>query len=260
MKNIWLHRTRSWFKWLKKSSSWRAVHPPWLFNLLQKMHRLEGGDNNIEALRAQLKKDNTQIERVDFGAGSQARLHTVSDVATHSLKRPKDAAMIGNLASSLQAEYILELGTSLGLTTAYLAHSAAHITTCEGDPEIAQLARNQWEKLGLTHIELREGPFSATLPLLIEEWKACNHPGFDLIFIDGHHIGKALRTYVDQIKPWLRSSGVLVCDDIHWSPDMENAWEALTQDPHWTNAVDFYEWGMLTANPDLTKEIRNIRF
>jgi hypothetical protein len=40
---------------------------------------------------------------------------------------------------------------------------------------------------------------------------------------------------------------------------MENAWLELTQDPHWTNGADFYEWGLLTANPDLSNEIRSIR-
>lgn len=213
----------------------------------------------IESLRRQLKKNHSKIQRLDFGAGSQSNSNTVSGITKNSLKQPKDAARIGNLAKAINAKQILELGTSLGLTTAYLAQSKASIITCEGDPAIAQLARENWKALDLTNIRLEEGPFASSLPQLIEQWKNSGHSGFDLIFIDGHHIGEALLYYVDQLKPWLTDYGILVCDDIHWSSDMEAAWVKLTRDPHWTNAIDFYEWGMLTANPDLTKEIRNIR-
>ena len=86
------------------------------------------------------------------------------------------------------------------------------------------------------------------------------HLGFDLIFIDGHHQGDALRSYVEQIKPWLKAGGVLVCDDIHWSPDMEDAWNSLQIDANWTASVDFYEWGLLTTRTGLTKEAFSIRF
>tara|TARA_B110000459_G_C16484714_1_gene435969 strand:- start:145 stop:819 length:675 start_codon:yes stop_codon:yes gene_type:complete len=223
------------------------------------MHQMEGHNPAIETLRKKLRADTTPIQRLDFGAGSQSHSETVGDVARNSLKRPHHAVALGNLSRSIQAENILELGTSLGLTTAYLANQANTVTTCEGDPAIAALAKAQWDALGLTNITLHEGRFSDTLPLLMEQWKKSNHPGFDLIFIDGHHIGSALLSYVDVLKPWLRPRGLLVCDDIHWSPDMENAWRELTQDPHWTNGADFYEWGLLTANPDLSKEIRSIR-
>ena len=259
VENIWSHRIRSWVQWRKNSNSWRAVHPPWLFGLLQSMNQMEGGNPAIEACRKQLKANSTKIQRLDFGAGSQGPAQTIRDIARKSLKRTKHAVALGNLAKSIQAKHVLELGTSLGLTTAYLAHSADSVVTCEGDPAIAELAREQWETLGLNNIVLSEGTFSASLPLLIDQWKASNHPGFDLIFIDGHHIGSALLAYVKQLTPWLRPHGVLVCDDIHWSADMEHAWNQLTQDAHWTQAVDFYEWGMLTANPDLSKEIRCIR-
>tara|TARA_B110000285_G_scaffold235061_1_gene314501 strand:+ start:1815 stop:2489 length:675 start_codon:yes stop_codon:yes gene_type:complete len=223
------------------------------------MNQMAAENAMIEGRRKHLKKDTTSIQRVDFGAGSQGASQTVSDIARRSLKRTKHAAALGNLAQSMQAEHILELGTSLGLTTAYLATGAHAVTTCEGDPAIAKLAREQWNTLGLTNIAISEGPFAETIPVLIEEWRAKNHPGFDLIFIDGHHIGSALIAYVKELKPWLRPRGVLVCDDIHWSSDMEQAWGQLIEDAHWTQAVDFYEWGMLTANPDLTKEIRSIR-
>ena len=223
------------------------------------MNQIDGHSSSIETLRKNLKADPTKIHRTDFGAGSQSPSHTVGDIAMNSLKRPQHAIALGNLARSIQAEHTLELGTSLGLTTAYLANGSNTVTTCEGDPAIAKLARDQWETLGLKNITLHEGQFSDTLPILIEQWKTSNHPGFDLIFIDGHHIGSALLEYIHELKPWLRPRGVMVCDDIHWSPDMENAWMELTHDPHWTNVADFYEWGLLTANPDLSKEIRNIR-
>ena len=58
---------------------------------------------------------------VDYGAGSTGNTSTVSGIARRSLKRPKHARALAALAAHLPSQATLELGTSLGLTSAYLA-------------------------------------------------------------------------------------------------------------------------------------------
>ena len=58
----------------------------------------------------------------------------------------------------------------------------------------------------------------------------------------------------------LHPDGVIVCDDIHWSPDMEEAWKHLCSMSEWTVQVDAFEWGLLTRNQALKRQHVRIRF
>lgn len=255
MKNDWLHRIASYLKWRLQAKSWRTVHSPWLFELLQNMRSDASESEPIEALRAKLRNDPTPVPTVDFGAGSNGAINTVSGITRHSLKRKKHARAMAGIAMHIKAQSALELGTSLGLTTAYLAEHASQVWTMEGNPHIAELATNHWNQLDLQNIQLTIGAFDASLNKVLE-----GIGPIDLVFIDGNHRGDALLHYVNQIEPSVPNSGVIVCDDIHWSMDMERAWNSLCLDPKWTLKVDFYEWGLLTKNPDLKPELRCIRF
>lgn len=196
---------------------------------------------------------------VDYGAGSKHPQTSVASIARSALKSTRHAAAIQRCADHVKAKHILELGTSLGLTTAYLAQGDRQVTTLEGNPVVLEHARVQWKKLGLNNIQAVKGPFSKTLPELIVQWEKEKHPGFELIFIDGHHYGPALMEYVHGLKPWIKKNGILICDDIHWSPDMEAAWIQIMADSHWRVAVDLFEWGFLTAHPDLSPQNFRIR-
>jgi predicted O-methyltransferase YrrM len=227
---------------------------------MQSIHQNNPSIAELESLRKKLKKDRTVIPIVDYGAGSHRVQQTVGDIAKSALKRTKHAVAIAQVADYIDAQSILEMGTSFGITTAYLAQKNRAVTTLEGNPHIAEIAEKHWDSLGLAHIQCKQGSFAESLPSLLQQWESEMHLGFDLIFIDGHHQGDALVSYIEQLKPCLKDGGVLICDDIHWSPDMEEAWNSLQMDAHWTASADFYEWGLLTTRAGLTKEAFSIRF
>lgn len=212
-------------------------------------------DKGIEAIRTRLQQDPSPIPSLDLGAGSQGNTSTVSAIARRSLKRPKHARALAALMRHVGGGSVLELGTSLGLTSAYLASHARKVVTVEGNPAIAAVASEVWSELGKTNIHSIVGGFD-------EQWDALTNAatGYDLIFIDGNHRGDALRRYVHAGMTLLRPGGVLVCDDIHWSKDMESAWNDVCEMEAWTLRVDAYEWGLLTLNPSLKREHVCIRF
>lgn len=212
-------------------------------------------DKAIEAHRRRLKQDETLVPALDLGAGSQGNTSTVAAIARQSLKRPKHARALAALMRHVGGGNALELGTSLGLTTAYLASHANQVVTVEGNPSIAAVASEVWTALGKTNIHSIVGGFD-------EQWHAlANTAGsYDLLFIDGNHRGDALRRYVEAGLKLLRPGGVIVCDDIHWSQDMEVAWQSLCEMEAWTLRVDAYEWGLLTQNPALKREHVCVRF
>lgn len=215
--------------------------------------------NAIEAHRNLLRNDHSPIPSIDFGAGSQGPNRRVSDIARKALKRPKHAKALAALCEHLQANHVLELGTSLGITTAHMAATGATIQTLEGNPHIAKRAAAIWQQLNLDHIDIHIGSFDETLREQIPLWIE-NQLAFDLIFIDGNHRGAAMIQYINLLKPMLKPTGVIVCDDIHWSKDMESAWGHLVHSPEWKVKLDFYEWGLLSNHPDLSKEFKCILF
>jgi predicted O-methyltransferase YrrM len=253
VKNPLIHRMNSWLLWRQASVSWTSIHGPWLFTLLERMRTPSIFSVEAERERKRLLRDLSPVAPLDFGAGSQSASRTTANIAKSVLKRPKHARALAALSRHIDAKHVLELGTCLGITTAYLSKEATTVTTLEGNPALAQRAEAIWKRLSIQNIRCITGAFDETLPTLPSKQ-------YDLIFIDGNHRGDALIRYVNALAPSLSPKGVMVCDDIHWSPDMEHAWNKLMHEPRWTLKVDFYEWGMLTANLDLAREFHCIRF
>lgn len=207
----------------------------------------------IEQERSRLLHDQNDVPPLDLGAGSQSKARTVAEIAQNALKRPRHARALAGLARHLDAVGVLELGTCLGITTAYLGKHAASVTTIEGNPALAKHSEDVWQRLNVQNVTSIVGNFDDVLPSLPPQQ-------YDLVFIDGNHRGSALLQYVNELAPYLTEKGVIVCDDIHWSRDMESAWDELIQENRWSLRVDFYEWGLLTANPSLAREFHCIRF
>lgn len=175
---------------------------------------------------------------------------TTAQIAKNSLKRKRHASALAAWCETSGAREILELGTSLGITTAYLAQAKeSQITTIECNGDRLDKARLIWSHLGCQdQIQAIQGTFDDVLETLLgpnRQW--------DFIFIDGHHEGAALRRYVDHLLPHLSHDGLLVCDDIHWSPDMEEAWADIRRMPHWTLTLDVFEMGLVTRRRGLTR-------
>ena len=253
VKNALIHRMNSWLQWRRNSVSWTSIQGPWLFSMLQVIHETSLLAPEAEVERKRLLKDCSAVAPMDFGAGSQSKSRTIADIAKSALKRPRHARTLAALSRHIGAKKVLELGTCLGITTAYLSKEAQSVTTLEGNPALALQAEVIWKRLNIQNIQCITGAFDDILPTLPAEQ-------YDLIFIDGNHRGEAMSRYVNVLAPSLSPKGVIVCDDIHWSADMEHAWDKLVQDSRWTLKADFYEWGLLTANSDLASEFHCIRF
>ncbi len=250
----------TWGRFYLQARSWRRTHPPHLFLLFEAMQQpVYHGD--VEALKLRWRQDPTALTAADAGAGSRRKAaRTVSNVARTALKSAAEAGRLAQIAAGLKAQHVLELGTCLGATTAVIARTGAYVTTIEADPTLAAQASEGWRELAVNErIDGRVGTFAERLPELEAHWQTTGHPGFELIFIDGHHHGDALKSYVERLRPWLAQgrAAAIVCDDIRWSPDMWNAWEGLSEG--WPVAVDLGGMGLLMDGPRLTPFHRAVR-
>jgi len=246
---------QQYIRYRLSARSMQYIHSPFLYSLM--LHtftdRNHTAHNWIEEERIRLKKNNTLVPAWEAGAGSRisADKRTVGSIAKYSLQPPRYARLLMRMATFLQSATAIELGTSLGITTAYLvsANSIQSIDSIEGNPFIASLAQDMFSKHHLHKIKLHNGLFDDVLPQILNTKKK-----FDFVYIDGNHRREATLQYVNQILPSCHSNTWLVLDDIHWSPDMQQAWTEIIQMPEFTLSIDIFKMGFLFLNPDLQKQ------
>ncbi len=241
-----------------------GIHSPFVFdfiiNVLNDKKQYECY-TVIEKRRQELLNDTAVIEVEDFGAGSsviKTNQRVVKHIAQSSLKPKKFSQLLYRMVQYYQPKTIVELGTSFGITTAYLAsgNSNATVYTCEGAKNIAQIAKQSFDKLRLKNIVLTEGDFTTILPPLLNQLLT-----IDLVFVDGNHRRLPTLDYFTQLLKVSTPSTILIFDDIHWSAEMEAAWEEIRQNPAVTLTIDLFFIGIVTLNNDIKiKQHFDIRF
>jgi predicted O-methyltransferase YrrM len=226
-----------------------GIHSPFVYSLIKEVFNAKEVPalyEEIEKLRKAMRENDQVIEVEDYGAGSsgmKTKKRKIKDIARRSLKSPKYAALLYRLARFVKAEHIIELGTSLGITTSYLsaADPKAEIITFEGAENIADLASTYFERLDLQNIRLVRGNFDNTLP----DWLHSSGKKYDLIYIDGNHTYEATLRYFSMLPPFTHDDTLIILDDIHWSREMEQAWEEIKGNTSVTLTIDLFFIGLV---------------
>lgn len=258
-----LARISSWARHLVQARTRHGVHSPFIFDLVEQVLRptapVPGGEA-IEKLRDDLFESEQVIRVNDLGAGSRVLdlpIRPVRDIARTSLKPAKQARMLYRLAQWCDPATIVELGTSFGLTTLYLARGAeeARVITVEGCPQIHRIARHHFELLRQTNIEAVLGSFNNTLPQLLKTLERV-----DMAFIDGHHAEEPTVELFTRLAERAHNNSVFVLDDIHWSTGMERAWERVKQHERVTVTVDLYDLGLVFFRQEQAPQHFRLRY
>ena len=248
---------------LIKAKTAYSLHSPFVFDLYARCIRnTESLEvlHSIEKLRTSLLRNHQTLEVTDLGAGSRKNKHTlrkVSAIARHSMSPRKFSELLFRLASYFRAEHILELGTSLGINTLYLAKAQplAKVTTLEGCPNIASIARKNFEHQKAKHIQLIEGNIDETLPNFLN-----NTPALDFVFLDANHREAPTLHYFEQCLAKAHEDSVFVLDDIYWSPGMQRAWEQIKQHPQVKLTIDLFRVGLVFFRNKQPKQHFKLRF
>lgn len=243
-----------YIKYKLNSKGKYKIHSPYVFDLVSKCLELKidpEDQKQIAALRTSLKKDKRLIRITDLGAGSHklGTTRKIRDIYKHSASKGVYARLLYQLNRYYACKEVLELGTSLGMGTVHLAlgNPNAQITTVDASPETQEIAREQAQKLGLTNLYFVCSDFQSYLSKL-------ENKQFDLIFIDGHHDGKALLSYLDQLQTFSHDDTLFILDDIRWSEGMLAAWEQICADPQYHLTMDFFRMGIILKRPQQAKE------
>ena len=122
---------------------------------------------------------------------------------------PDTGRLLAILVRATGARRILEVGTSNGYSTIWLADAArdtgGHVTTVERAADKAAMARSNLDRAGLgEQVTLREGDARAVLADLAGP--------YDLIFLDADRADYT--AYLDRLLTLLRSGGLLITDNV----------------------------------------------
>ena len=306
-----MHLILSYLKFLIKSTNQHGVHSPFVFGLVTKCFydkKRYPAYKVSKEYRKKLLQNKKTINVTDFGAGSRvfsSNGRKISAIAKNAGITSKRARLLNRLVRYLEIEKILELGTSLGISTAAMAAgNKVQITSIEGCPATAEITREQFEEFGLDNIELKVGEFGTILnegkyevrstrlevkeenfifqipnstsadPQLAtenrkqktenEKPKTTNYQQqttynrqpqpFDLIFIDGNHQKEATLNYFEKLLSAVHNDSVMIFDDIHWSKEMEAAWEEIKLHPEVSVTIDTFYWGLVFFRREQAKE------
>lgn len=225
-----------------------GIHSPFVFELITNVlndDRHFYAYKQVEDFRARLKQDQHAVRVEDLGAGSAKGTlpeRRISDIVRSAAKSPRLAKLLFRVAEYYKAENILELGTSLGITTSYLALARpdAEITTIEGVPAIAARSAEHFRESGMKNIRLLEGNFDAVLPAILPPAKP-----YDMVYIDGNHRYEPTLRYFRQLLPYMAECSIMIFDDIHWSNEMEQAWAEIRADEAVMLTVDLFFIGLV---------------
>lgn len=208
----------------------------------------------LKNYRNSLLQNKNTIEVTDFGAGSRvfkSNTRAINQIAKNAGISPKRAKLLFRIVNYFQPNTILEIGTSLGLATSALSLGSknAKVITLEGCPNTMTIAKNECELQNLNNIEFINTKFEDYLSNCQLNTEHCQ-----LIYFDGNHSKKATLDYFELLVPTITNDSVWIFDDIHWSKDMEEAWEIIKNHPKVKVTIDTFQWGIVFFRSEQEKE------
>lgn len=257
---------KKYLAYYQKASNGKGhgMHSPFVFDFI--LYVLNNKKNykppvEIEKLRKDLLSNKQPLQVEDLGAGSRvhsSKQTTIKQLVTTAVKPPKYGQLLYRMVRHYTPQTIIELGTSLGITTAYMAtaNPSGIIKTIEGSKEIYGQAKQNFQQLNLQNIQSIQGNFDEILPSTLQAFNK-----IDLGYIDGNHRLEPTLRYFHQFLQKAHNDTILVFDDIHWSREMEQAWKEIQQHPSVRCTIDLFFLGFVFFRTEFKeKQEFTIRF
>lgn len=243
-----------YIKYLFKAQGRHGIHSPFVFDFVDKCIKVglnQKYSDDLNSLKKHLLNDKTSVHIVDAGAGSKkmGNVRSVQSIFKTASCKGVYAKLLSQISTFYQPSQILELGTSLGLGTIALSHgNAAGIVSVDACANTLAVAADNLEKMHISNqVTLVNATFTAYLNNL-------DNVKFDLIYIDGHHDGNALREYMERLSNFAHQDTMFILDDIRWSDGMFEVWNELIASEKYHLSMDLFRMGILIPRPQQVKQ------
>jgi predicted O-methyltransferase YrrM len=252
-----------------RSTAGHGVHSPYIYDFLTSVVRNKTERDiagRVESLRREMLTDMRLISVMDLGSGSVTKAggeRRVAEIARTAAVPAKEAGLLARIVGNMEQRawskekgIILELGTSLGISTLAMALGAPErkVMTVEGCPVLAEIARENLKRHGASNAMVMNMEFSAALESLRKE-------GLNVFFafIDGNHRGTALTDYVGKIAE-MGDEMIIVADDIHLTKEMSLAWKSIAASGIAPVTMEMLRFGIFFRRYSVTPGRYHIRY
>lgn len=249
-----------------KSKTKHGIHSPFVFEFITSV--LEDKTNyvmyqKVEELRKRLLKNKNLIEIEDFGAGGgkkgySTQLEKVQSISKRNAISPKEGQLLHRIVKYYGPEMMIELGTSLGVSSMYQATGSpdSFYIGIEGSATIAAIAAQNLSKVSEPHnYSIVIGNFDHMLTTVLTKLDVV-----DYVFLDGNHAYNPTIRYFNQLLPYFSEKSIMVIHDIHWSDEMDKAWDKIKQNERVSISIDLFSMGIIFFRKGVPKQDFIIRF
>ena len=252
-----------------KAKSRFNVHSPFVYQLVEEVLRNHSPYPEFEPLnrfRKSILDDHSTFHKTELGAGplNSGLTRQVGKEAAKTALPRKYGKLLFRLIRDKDYKKVLELGTGLGIGTAYLVKAlegkpGGKLVSVEGCPQTLSVASGYLDQLTpaeqFPEIELMEGAIAQSLEKAVSKFDS-----IDIVVIDADHRKKSVLNYLEMILPFMNDSGVIVLDDINWSTGMQDAWRSVTKHPGVSLTIDLFRMGLVFVSQKLPQETYTLRY
>jgi len=257
LERIWLYLT-----YFFQKVDGHSLQGPYSFNFYTEI--IKGDrytpDKNIERKRSQFLNSKQSINYHSYGTVSQLSGQSrskISRISERGISSFKKSRLLHNIITKYNHHVILELGTSLGINTSYLAKSSPDgiVYTFEGHVELCEIASSTFNELGFDNVKLVEGNITDTLPVLLNKLET-----IDFAFMDANHRSEYVLAYFNLLSEKIHERSVIVVDDIRWNQNMYAGWKNIVLSPLVSQSFDLGNVGIVTFEKNIVKRHYKLTF
>jgi len=251
------------FRINSKPRGGHGIHSPFVYDLYTQCIDLNSKSEDftrIETIRETMLKNKTAIPQSGFGAGSKNLKKgkvTIGDITKQTSIPPYMGQLLFSLVRYFKPDTIIELGTSLGISTLYLAagYRSSKVISIEGDEAIATKANENINKLGFNDVSVICGDFDTQIHSILNKVEKIG-----IVFIDGNHTEEATMRYYKLFSERSNNETLIIFDDIRWSDGMQKAWNNICEDKNVSISIDLFNCGLVFFRKGIVKQHFTLRY
>lgn len=238
-----------------------GIHSPFVYDITKKVFgnkTMHKDYSFIENTRKKMKRSKKTVNIKDYGQGSRKfkeSVRTVKKIIKYSSVRKRQGMILYQMVKYFKPDYIIELGTSLGISTLYLSKGSKNTKTytVEGDSGLCNISSGNFKDNHCKNIELINDTFDHALPEIL---KKCNTK--TIVFIDGNHSYEATLKYFHMCMEQLKKDSIIIIDDINWSKGMRRSWKEIENDKKIFLVIDLFFMGVIFLDERMKKQVFRI--
>ncbi len=231
-----------------------GIHSPFVYDFIRNVlinKKKYPAYKQIAQLCKRLKKDHRIVdiedfcERVTIPISQKVKM---ANLYRSMIKPAKYGQLFFRMARHYKSQYVLEIGSSLGITTSYLALANADTTiiTYEESDAIAKIAAQNFSSLSIKNTIQILGNVNNTLKDTLNKIIQ-----LDFVFVNGNNCKETILFYWNILYNKAHNETLFIFDKIHGSAEMEEIWKKIQQLDMVTCTIDLFFIGIVSIRKEI---------